>query len=161
MPEMVIRPPYRSHGLLSAVSESPDLRRRVCAGLCFIVRTPVWFRAVIGLWSFWFVAVLIEPGITHVCAMHGPTSSARTTHAHGTADDGAEHSADAAPSGGVCHNCLDSCCASHAVVPGRATLRSGPIAIGGTGGAWAVEWDGAVRAPHSLPFANGPPRARA
>jgi len=121
---------------------------------------PVWFRALIGIWSLWFGAMLSEPGALHTCPTHGGGSHA----AHAAHMPGMEHGSGGqhAPASKTHCTCLGDCCSSSpaappavrvAVDPAARVVRVTPSIVASADAAPAEA------PPHRLPFANGPPAA--
>jgi hypothetical protein len=127
-----------------------------------LVRPPAWIRALIAIWGLWFTAALSEaPGI-HTCAVHGDHAghAAGAGHAghmvHGSAPSAP---ADSQRAPATC-TCLGLCCCVAPVAEPAASIDLPEsivrVAVTAPVGSLAIS---VVLRAHSLPFANGPPRA--
>src|SRR5215470_11312701 len=86
------------------------------------VLRPIWFRALIGIWSLWFGAMLSEPGALHSCPTHG-------SHAgHASHMAGMEHGRPHAPDSKAHCTCLGDCCSSAPTAPPAAKVAVDPAA---------------------------------
>jgi hypothetical protein len=131
------------------------------------VQRPVWFRALIAIWGFWFTAALIEaPGI-HACAVHSSGGAHGHVHSapaapmqmgsHGERHDAA--SPDAPGDRSSTCTCLGLCCFAPHFVGERSTSLAVPATIATVLAAAPIDTAPAVSRPHARPFANGPPAA--
>ena len=120
-------------------------------------------RALLTLFSLWFVAVLGDQGVLHSCPMrgshagHGSAAATLDHLSHGHA--AAEHHGKA-PAGGTC-TCMGHCCATAAVAntPVVASLVVPAVVAHTTGFPPLVASDAPRLPDHRLPFANGPPNS--
>lgn len=124
-------------------------------------RSPV-ARLFAAVLAPWFALVMAEPAALHQCAMHsrhGVTTMAsqHATHAHAVPvrapdpDQTARHC-----------TCLGGCCAAAPVaVPGAVEFSFAPASVRSGRSAQPAEQFAPAAAEHLLPFANGPPAARA
>lgn len=124
------------------------------------MRRPLWYRALIGAWGFWFAAVLIGPESLHACPVHGGHAAhmAMGGHhagsmpnvAHGSSQDARHESAEC--------TCLGACCCSPSAITPTTASR---IPVGTVTGAVTAVYPEVVPPRISraslLPFANGPP----
>lgn len=127
-----------------------------------LVRRLAWVRALIAVWGLWFTAALSEaPGI-HACAVHGDHAGhvAGVGHAgHMVHGSGTSAPADSHRAPATC-TCLGHCCCV-APVGAPATsieLPDSIVRVAVTAPLTKLAAPVVLRA-HSLPFANGPPRA--
>jgi hypothetical protein len=138
------------------------------------------FRLFAALFAPWFAVVVAEPVPMHDCPQHSLRAAAAHTMAasHGTSagergTSSLQHSGMEQSNSGRGHDatgqaahhqccCIGTCCAAAPASVARAeplawvpaTLRSETLS-------GPAEWFAPTAAPHTLPFANGPPAARA
>jgi hypothetical protein len=129
------------------------------------MRRPWWERSFAALFALWFALSLAEPAALHSCPVHGgglvvadaATPAPDAAHAHaGHADPG--------PSDQQQHHgctCLGDCSVGGAAsgLPSAsariASVATRPVRVALPPATPSV----ATGAPHTLPFANGPPLA--
>lgn len=123
----------------------------------------MWFRAVIGIWSLWFTAALVEAPGVHECAVH----SGAVAHAAMPAMDMASHTngdgtePSHSPDSGSCPcTCLGLCCGATPVVAPTYSLDFASRTTIATALriAFIASVPGISRR-YARPFANGPPAA--
>ncbi len=125
-------------------------------------------RVLAAVIAPWFAIVMAEPAALHQCAMHSghAVHAAAGTMAH---QHGMDARADAVPGRAPSRDeaaryctCLGGCCAAAPVaVPVTSELSWIPSSIRSESRAEAAEQVLPAAAGHLLPFANGPPAARA
>ena len=136
---------------------------------CWVVRRPVWLRALIAVWGLWFTAAVSEAPGLHVCAVHAghAASGALGAHAgHSGHDAHASHRPGAsAPDESSRHQSADCtclglcCCAASAAPPVGPIELPSDFVVAGCITSFHDVATLVVRRDHAQPFANGPPSA--
>ena len=131
------------------------------------VSKPIWYRVLIATWALWLAAALAEVGPLGACPKHGHHGIAAPSASHGAHQSHAagmgatptrSHPADQSHAACTCLGL--SCCAAAVALPGAPTAlvpvteRQVDVAL------WPYANVTVARAPHVLPFANGPPVIR-
>jgi hypothetical protein len=127
-------------------------------------RTP-WFRLLATLLAVWFPLIAGEPGVLHLCPMHGgkPVATAHpTAHAHHAVSASTEITSN---NGGSpahdhhCCTCIASCTSTTSALPiaDAPTILAVEIAQATTAPASVVSVPRPA-AEYSRPYTTGPPR---
>ena len=130
-------------------------------------RTP-WFRALATSLAVWFPLIVGEPGVLHLCPMHGgvpaATSPQSMAHAHHAAMSSTERPTDHGRPPGHDHHhcsCIGSCTSSAAALPAPGDSVITIVGVNFTTRAALPNAESLARpAPeYSRPYTTGPPRA--
>ena len=124
----------------------------------WVVRRPVWFRALVSVWGFWLSAALSEAPGLHACPVHGE-HVAHAGHA-GHAAHGSQSSvpADQSHHSPASCTCLGSCCcAAPVAAPASPIELADEIIVAIPVAEYASVASPVIHRAYSLPFANGPP----
>ena len=116
-------------------------------------------RAVLALWSVWLQFAILDPGSFDPCPEHSHHAAAAPAMDHGSHAAHAHHS-HGKPSDHTAHkcSCLGACCCTPSLVPAsHAAPVPTPAVVAVAAPRYVVSPAFVARAPHALPFANGPP----
>lgn len=125
---------------------------------------PIWYRILLSTWALWLAAALTEMGPLGSCPKHGhhgvqaPVASAHV--AHQTHAGSAGQPADQQDASHAACTCMGLCCCAPAIaLPNASASVFALVHHRVLVSAWPNAVALVTRAPHSLPFANGPPAA--
>jgi hypothetical protein len=116
-------------------------------------------RPLSALFALWFALVLVDPGVLHVCAMHGDVHAAAAATKAAPATDHATHHGSGQPASAPTHcSCVGQCCAVVPTTLPPVQTFSVPAHVARESGLFAQVSGDVPAAPDlRLPFANGPP----
>ena len=124
------------------------------------MRRPLWMRVVTAMWAVWLGVALSQPMALHPCATQSSAQMANMPGMGGASGADLAHHGTPSHDAGKCCMCLrDCCCAPPVLAPSHSTADV-PTARAAVHEAVVHACDTrgpAIAAPHSLPFANGPP----
>jgi hypothetical protein len=127
-------------------------------------------RAFAAVFAPWVVVVMSEPAALHECAMHSVHGTALSAapmpglpgHAHSMSGHTVSQGAPGHGAALKYCTCLGGCCAATIPgLPGVAELSFAPVGIRAERPVESAERAASEATEHLLPFANGPPAARA
>jgi len=126
----------------------------------WVVRRPLWFRALLSFWGLWLCAALSEAPGLHACPVHGEHSAHASHAGHMAHGSPASVPGDKSHHGSANCTCLGSCCcAAPVATPASSIELAGAILVDVPPARRPHVERPVVHRAYSLPFANGPPAA--
>jgi len=148
-----------------AISFRPRAASRVQPSL-WRMRRALWFRSLAALLAVWFPLIAGEPGVLHLCPMHGggpivtPHPAAHAHHAVSASTEITSNNGAPPAHDHHCCTCIASCTSTTSALPmaDAPTIVAVEIAQATTAPA-SVVTVARPAAEYSRPYTTGPPRA--